>query len=326
MNVLVVGGAGYVGSVVVEELVAQGDTAIVFDNLVQGHRQAVAPEAIFVEGDMADPVALDAVFRQYPIDAVMHFAGETLVEESMTNPYRYFLKNVVHGLNLLEAMRRHKVERLIFSSTSAVYGEPETIPITEDHPQKPLNAYGESKAVFERIMLWYHRAYGLKFGALRYFNAAGASKRFGEDHRPETHLIPLVLRVALGRRESIHIFGTDYDTRDGTCIRDFTHVVDIAQAHILVLKNLDKLGYRFYNLGNGNGYTVLEVIETAREVTGARIPAFPAPRRPGDPTQLVASAELIRSELGWTPKYPELRTIIQTAWDWHRRHPEGYRE
>jgi len=326
MNVLVTGGAGYVGSVAVEELIKQGDTAIVFDNLVQGYRDAVAPEAIFVEGDLADSATLDEVFRRHPLDAVMHFAGETLVGESMTNPYRYFLKNIVYGLNLLEVMRRHKVNRFIFSSTSAVYGEPETLPITESHPQRPINAYGESKAIFERILRWYHNAYGLKFGALRYFNACGASERFGEEHCPETHLIPLVLQVALGRGECIQIFGTDYETRDGTCIRDFTHVVDIAQAHLLVLKNLDVLGCRFYNLGNGNGYTVLEVVQTAREVTGAEIPAFPAPRRLGDPTQLVASSELIKSELGWSPKHPQLRTIIETAWNWHRKYPEGYRE
>ena len=324
MKVMVVGGAGYIGSVVTEELICSGHNAVVFDNLVQGHREAVHPDALFIRGDMADVTALDAAFSAHGVDAVVHLAGETIVDESMTNPYRFFLKNVVHGLNLLEAMRQHGVKRLVFSSTSAVYGEPRQLPLVEDHSKNPSNAYGESKLIFERMLGWYDRAYGFRFGALRYFNAAGASERCGEHHNPENHLIPLVLQVALGQRESISIFGTDYDTPDGTCIRGYTHVVDLARAHILVLENLDRIGSRFYNVGTSRGYSVLEVIEAARKVTGVPIQAIPTDRRPGDVSQMVADASLIRQELGWMPEYDDIESIVRSAWEWHKKHPFGY--
>lgn len=326
MDILLTGGAGYVGSITAEELVRRGDRVIVFDNLEQGHIHAVPSGAEFVYGDLKEIAQIVIALRQWKVEAVIHLAGETVVGESMTNPYRYFLKNVIYGINLLEAMRACHVDRIVFSSTSAIYGEPLFLPITEDHPQNPINSYGESKAIFERILKWYHHSYGFKVGVMRYFNACGASDNFGEDHHPETHLLPVVLQTALGIRDKVHIFGTDYDTKDGTCVRDLTHVVDIAQAHMLTLDNLDRLGFRAYNLGNAEGYTVLDVIETARRITGVDIPAVPAPRRPGDPVKLVASAELIKRELGWSPQYPDLPMIIESAWKWHRAHPRGYSE
>lgn len=337
MKVLVIGGAGYIGSVVAEELLSQGYAVVVFDNLKQGHREAVPPEAEFVEGDLADMRRLDDTFRHYGMDAVIHMAAETVVEASMTDPKKYFQNNVVNGMNLLEVMLRYRVNKIIFSSTAAVYGEPVEIPIPETHPQAPVNSYGESKLMFEKILDWYHRAYGMRSISLRYFNAAGASKRLGEDHRPETHLIPLVLQKALNPSgRELRIFGTDYPTRDGTCVRDYIHVIDLAQAHILGLrrlaelapketKGLSGLGSKIYNLGNGDGYSVIEVIETARKVTGVDIPAVPSERRKGDPAVLVASSEKIKAELGWKPKYPELETILRSGWEWHRRHPKGYR-
>jgi len=326
MKIFVTGGAGYVGSIFLEKLTEAGHDAIVFDNLVQGHRAAFVPGVTFVHGDLADRDALDGVFRMHKIDGVVHFAGETLVGESMTNPYLYFRKIVVYGLHLLETMRSNGVRNIVFSSTSAVYGEPHEVPIQEEAAKEPLNAYGEAKHIFERILHWYDFAHGFRYAALRYFNAAGATERNGEDHDPETHLIPLVLKVALGQRECIHIFGTDYDTPDGTCIRSYTHVVDLASAHVLALENLDRIGSRCYNLGCRKGYSVHEVIEAARVVTGRDIPAIPTKRRPGDPSCLIASAELIRRELGWEPEFPDIHSIIQTAWDWHRRHPYGYGE
>lgn len=326
MKVLVTGAAGYVGSIVTEMLVEQGHTVIALDNLQQGHREAVHPEALFIKADLADRGGLDQFFRKHDLDAVMHLAAETLIADSMTDPRRFFTSNVRHGMNLLDAMLAHDVKRIVFSSTAAVYGEPHSIPITEDAPKKPLNSYGESKLMFERILDWYHRAYALRYVSLRYFNAAGASERFGEDHDPETHLIPLVLQVALGQREHVHVYGTDYDTHDGTCIRDYIHVVDLTRAHVLALEHLDGLGPRVYNLGNGDGYSVLQVIETARRITGHPIPAVPASRRPGDPARLVASAQRIRNELGWEPQYQDLGIIIESAWRWHKAHPNGYAE
>ncbi|MBI4294992.1 MAG: UDP-glucose 4-epimerase GalE [Chloroflexi bacterium] len=326
MNILVSGAAGYVGSIVVEELLRAGDTVIALDNLQQGHRQAVAPGAIFIHGDIGDTTTLEQVLRRWQIEAVMHMAAETVVEFSVTDPARFFRCNVARGLVLLDAMVKHDVSRLVFSSTAAVYGEPESPVIQESHSKTPINSYGESKLMFESMLSWYHHAYGLKYVSLRYFNAAGASQRFGEDHRPETHLIPIVLQVALGRREHIAIFGTDYPTRDGSCVRDYVHVTDIAQAHILALRNLDRLGSRAYNLGNGAGYSVIEVVEAARRVTGAPIPAVTGPRRPGDPATLVASSDLIRAELGWQPACPDLDTIVRTSWEWQKRHPDGYKE
>lgn len=326
MSILVTGAAGYVGSIVVEELIKAGETVIALDNLQQGHRQAVHPDAIFVQGDIGDAQTLDQVFQKHQIQAVMHMAAETVVEFSVTDPARFFRCNVVKGIALLDAMMRHQVGRLIFSSTAAVYGEPEAPLIDEGHSKMPINAYGESKLMFENVLAWYHRAYGLKFAALRYFNAAGASQRFGEDHKPETHLVPIVLQAALGQRKQIVIFGTDYPTRDGSCVRDYVHIADIAQAHILALRRLDKLSSATYNLGNGAGYSVIEVVEAARRVTGAAIPAVAGERRPGDPATLVASSDAARAELGWQPAYPDLDTIVRAAWEWQRRHPHGYSE
>ncbi|RKY66178.1 MAG: UDP-glucose 4-epimerase GalE [Candidatus Latescibacterota bacterium] len=324
MKVLVTGGAGYIGSVVVEQLLEGGYEVVVVDNLKQGHREAVLPGAEFYEGDFGDGELLEGIFGEHKIDAVLHFAAEAQVADSMTNPHKYFLTNVSKGLVLLEAMRAHGCDRFIFSSTAATFGEPKYTPIDEEHPQEPINAYGESKLMFEKILDWYHRAYGLKFMSFRYFNAAGASKRLGEDHRPETHLVPVVLQVALGKREHVEVYGTDYPTKDGTPVRDYIHVLDLARAHILGLEKLDSFPDGKYNLGNGEGFTVLEVIETAEEVTGKKIPYRPAPRRPGDPAVLVASSRRAARELGWEPEFPELKEIIRSAWEWHRGHPEGY--
>jgi UDP-glucose 4-epimerase len=325
MNILVTGGAGYIGSIVSEELVRRGDRVIVFDNLYTGHRQAVPPEATFVYGDLADRAAVRAVFERFAIEAVMHFASYTLVGESVAHPFMYLGENVTNGLNLLQEAVEHGVRRFILSSTANLFDDPLRMPIDEDERIVPGSPYGESKHILERILHWLDRIYGLRYAALRYFNAAGASPsgERGEDHAVETHLIPLVLQVALGQRQSITIFGDDYPTRDGTCVRDYIHVTDLAQAHILALEALDG-GSRTYNLGNGQGFTVSEVIETCRQVTGHPIPAQVGPRRSGDPAVLVASSERIRRELGWSPRYPDLRTIVEHAWEWHRRHPHGY--
>jgi len=333
MKILVTGGAGYIGSIVAEELIRQGDQVTVFDNLSQGHWAAVNPQAEFVRGDLADPQALTDLFARPGFDAVMHFASHTLVGESVRQPLKYVGDNVANGLNLLRAMVEHGVHRFILSSTANLFGQPERMPIAEDERIVPGSPYGESKFILERILYWLDRTHGLRYAALRYFNAAGATVERGEDHDPETHLIPLILRVALGQRDRVEVYGTDYPTRDGTCVRDYIHVLDLAQAHILALRALDddsqkgrKEGGRVYNLGNGQGYTVREVIETARQVTGHPIPAVDSPRRPGDPAELVASSEKIRRELGWLPRYPDLRDIVQSAWNWHRAHPSGYRD
>ena len=323
MRILVTGGAGYIGSIVTETLVAEGDEVIVFDNLSQGHRAAVHPKAHFVEGDLKDVAAVDALFDEFQPEAVMHFASNTLVGESMENPFLYVGDNVTNGLNLIRSAVEHGVRRFILSSTANLFDQPERIPIDETERIVPGSPYGESKFILERILHWMDRIYGFRYAALRYFNAAGATKERGEDHHPETHLIPLVLQVALGQREKLYIFGDDYPTRDGTPVRDYIHVSDLAQAHILALRSLDK-GSRTYNLGNGQGFTVKEVIETARAITGHPIPAEVTARRPGDPAVLIAGSEAIRRDLGWEPRYPDLHTIIQTAWDWHRSHPHGY--
>ena len=323
MNVLVVGGAGYIGSVTVERLQAAGLKPIVFDNLTKGHRAAVPPGVPFVQGDMSDRAALDALFAAHSVDAVMHFAALSLVGESVEHPARYFGNNVAGGLVLLDAMRAAGVKKLVFSSTAAVYGEPERWPIEEDFPHQPTNPYGESKLAFEKALKWYERAYGLRYAALRYFNACGATARVGEDHDPETHLIPLVLQVAQGKRPHIGIFGEDYPTLDGTCVRDYIHVVDLADAHIKALSVLDIRSVT-YNLGNGTGFSVKQVIEAARRVTGHAIPAQVQPRRAGDPAVLVASSARIREELGWVPQKPDIETIIADAWAWHQAHPQGY--
>jgi UDP-glucose 4-epimerase len=323
MRVLVTGGAGYIGSVVTEELIRQGDHVSVYDNLSQGHRAAVHPQAEFVFGDLCDRQALSATFSAGRFDAIMHFASRTLVGESMEEPFKYLGDNVVNGLNLFRTAIEHGVHRIILSSTANLFDQPERIPITEGEKIVPGSPYGESKLILERILHWLDRLHDLRYAALRYFNAAGATEERGEDHDPETHLIPLVLQVALGRRDTIGVFGSDYPTRDGTCVRDYIHVLDLAQAHILALKALDD-GSRVYNLGNGRGYTVREVIETAREVTGLRIEAVDVPRRPGDPPELVAASEKACRELGWEPRYADLEDIVRTAWEWHRAHPQGY--
>jgi UDP-glucose 4-epimerase len=323
VKILVTGGAGYIGSIVVEQLIQAGEPVVVFDNLSQGHRAAVHPDAIFVEGDLADRVAVDALLKEHQPDAIMHFASHTLVGESMESPFRYLGENVTNGLNLLQAAVQHGVRRFILSSTANLFDAPERMPIDERERIVPGSPYGESKHILERMLYWLDRIYDFRHAALRYFNAAGASAERGEDHHPELHIIPIVLNVALGKRDKVLIFGDDYPTRDGTCVRDYIHVIDLAQAHILALRALDR-GSCVYNLGNGQGFTVKEVIETAREITGHPIPAEVGPRRPGDPAVLIASSDTIRRDLGWEPQYPNLRDIMESAWKWHRAHPNGY--
>jgi UDP-glucose 4-epimerase len=325
MKILVTGGAGYIGSIVVEELIGQGDDVVVFDNLYFGHREAVHPEATFVEGDLADRAAVAALFDAHGFQAIMHFASHTLVGESMEHPFKYLGENITNGLNLLQEAVHHGLRKFILSSTANLFDEPERMPIDETERTVPGSPYGESKNILERMLFWLDRVYGFRYATLRYFNAAGASPtgERGEDHDPETHLIPLVLQVALGQRDQVTIFGDDYPTRDGTCVRDYVHVTDLAQAHILALKALGN-GSRTYNLGNGQGFTVKEVIEMARQATGHPIPAVIGPRRPGDPAVLIASSERIKQDLGWKPQFPELRAIIETAWKWHSTHPHGY--
>lgn len=316
MNVLVTGGAGYVGSAVVEGLVEAGHRVVVIDNLQQGHREAVHPQAEFVLGDIRDRAMLREVVTRDRVDAVMHMAAETVVEYSMTDPRRHFDTNVGGGLVLLGAMLEHGVDRIIFSSTAAVYGEPQRIPIDEDHPTNPINAYGESKLMFEKVLGWYGRAYGLKHVSMRYFNAAGATERVGEDHNPETHLIPNVLRASMDPTKPIRIFGTDYPTPDGTCIRDYVHVADIAAAHILALARLDEISGGAFNLGNSRGHSVLEIVETGRQVTGRDIAVVYGARRAGDPARLLASSRRVTDQLGWRPRFAEPRSMIESAWRW----------
>ena len=315
MNVLVTGGAGYVGSVVADGLLKAGHQVIVIDNLQQGHREAVPKRAEFVPADICEVGALDAVFRQVHIDAVAHMAAETVVEYSTTDPKRYFVTNIVGGVNLLNVMIQHNVRRIVFSSSAAVYGEPRATPIEEHHPKEPINAYGLSKLQFEQIMAWYATAYGLRHVSFRYFNAAGATDLLGEDHRPETHLIPNVLKAALNGTP-ISVFGTDYPTKDGSCVRDYVHVSDIAAAHILALEKIDALKSGAFNLGNGQGYSVLDVIQAIRKVTGIQIKTALAGRRAGDPAVLVASSGRAMTDLGWSPRFPELESIIDSAWRW----------
>jgi len=324
MKVLVTGGAGYIGSVGVHVLVEEGYEVVVVDNLSQGHRAAVHDQATFVEGDLRDRAFVDSVLAEHTPDAVMHFASKSLVGESMEEPFLYLGDNVRAGVNLMEAAVENGVERFILSSTANLFGTPEEIPIDEEEEINPGSPYGESKFILERNLHWLDQLDALRFASLRYFNAAGAaSPDLGEDHDPETHLIPIVLEVALGQRDMIEIFGDDYDTRDGTCVRDYIHVLDLAQAHILALEALDDQS-RVYNLGNGDGYSVREVIRTARSVTGAEIPSRVGDRRPGDPPELIASSEKIRTELGWSPDYASLEAIIESAWEWHQKHPQGY--
>ena len=323
---LVVGGAGYIGSHVVKELIAAGHEVIVLDDLSKGHREAVAAGA-FLEGDLGDHVLLDRIFSEQRIDCVMHFAAYSLVGESVEDPLAYYDNNTGKTARLLTAMKVHGVLRFILSSTAAVYGEPEQIPISENASLDPTNPYGKSKLFIEKILEDCDRAYGLKFTALRYFNAAGAdeSGEIGEDHELETHLIPLVLEVALGKRTHIDIYGTDWGTRDGTCVRDYVHVTDLGDAHILAAQRLmDGGSSAVYNLGCEKGYSVKEIVEVARKVTGHPIPVREAGRRPGDPERLVASSEKIKSELGWKPRFDDPEKIVATAWNWHRNHPGGF--
>lgn len=324
MRVLVTGGAGYIGSVVVAELIRAGHTVTVYDNLARGHRAAVHPAATFVHGDVGDRAGLERLFRAGSFEAVLHFAAFIEAGESMRHPTLYFQNNTANALTLLSTMLEHGVQRFVFSSTAAVYGDPAYTPIDEDHPLNPVNVYGASKLMVEQMLAWFHQLHGLGYAALRYFNAAGAAPPLGEDHRPETHLIPVILQVALGQRDCLELYGTDYPTRDGTCVRDYIHVTDLASAHVLALEALRPGEQRIYNLGNGRGFTNREVIEAARQVTGRPIPVREAPRRPGDPATLVASSDRIRRELGWAPRHPNLEEIIASAWAWRQKHPRGY--
>ena len=324
MNVLVTGGAGYVGSVVVEVLLREKFNVVIADSLVEGHRSAVPADITFIKTDIGDRTVLKKAFTDHKIDAVIHMAGETLVSKSMTHPQDYFIVNVSKGIELLEAMRESGVKRIIFSSTAALFGNPEFTPITEDHPTNPINAYGRSKLMFEQMLEWYNKAHKLNYVCLRYFNAAGATTEHGEHHPIETHLIPIVLQAALKQREYVNILGTDYDTRDGTCIRDYIHVEDLAAVHVEALRRMDDTGPQKLNLGNGEGYSVREVIEAAREITGHPIPAREADRRPGDPAVLVASSERMHRLLKVKPRYPGIKQIVEAAWKWHSQHPNGY--
>ena len=326
MRILVTGGAGYIGSVVAEELIKLGLDVVVYDNLSKGHREALVPGIDLVQADLHDRDRLRATLDEYHVNAVIHMAASSLVGESCVDPGKYYHNNMVAGLVLLDEMTKAGIRHIVFSSTAATYGEPELQPINENAPTNPTNPYGETKLAFERAMRWYDAAYGLRYASLRYFNAAGATEHCGEDHDPESHLIPIALQVASGKRKQVEIFGDDYPTPDGTCVRDYIHVVDLARAHILALQALSK-GSAIYNLGcGGAGYSVREVIETVREVTGRDIPVQVGPRRAGDPPTLIASSDKIKSELGWQPQYQDLRVIVESAWRWSQAHGEGYLE
>ncbi|MDP4143753.1 MAG: UDP-glucose 4-epimerase GalE [Bacillota bacterium] len=327
MAILVCGGAGYIGSHMVAELLKEGEEVVILDNLQSGYKEAVIGGKLYI-GDLRDRAVLDKVFTENQIDSVIDFAANSLVGESMIEPLKYFNNNIVSVMTLLEAMRDHKVKYIVFSSTAATYGEPESIPILEDDKTNPTNPYGESKLAVEKILKWCDAAYDIKHTVLRYFNACGAhvSGKIGEAHNPETHLIPLILQAALGKREKIVIFGDDYDTEDGTCIRDYIHVTDLANAHLLALRRMKNGGEStIYNLGNGTGFSVKEVIEVARKVTDREIKSEVQGRRPGDPAKLVASSKKAIEELGWNPQYASIECIIETAWNWHKNHLNGYK-
>ncbi len=325
MRILVTGGAGYIGSFTVHRLLADGHTVTVYDNLSAGHRAAV-PAGVLRVGDLADADRLDHLLAVERIEAVIHFAGSCYVGESVTNPATYYRNNVGHALTLLERVRRHGVKRVVFSSTCATYGIPDAVPIAEDHPQRPVSPYGNTKLAAERLLADYAPAYGIGYAALRYFNAAGASAdgTRGEHHTPETHLLPLALQVALGQRPHLSVFGTDYDTPDGTCVRDYVHVEDLAEAHALALGAIVPGVGKVWNVGTGTGSSVREVIRTCEEVSGRAIAVKEGPRRPGEPPALVATGDRIRRDLGWSPQFPTLRQIVETAWAWHRKNPKGY--
>jgi UDP-glucose 4-epimerase len=325
MGVLVTGGAGYIGSVTVEHLIARGEKVVVLDNLVYGHRAAVSEDVSFYEGNIGDKELVARILSEHEVDSCMHFSAYAYVGESVEQPAKYFQNNFVETLHLLDALRAGDVKHFIFSSTCATYGVPQRIPIDERHPQWPINPYGWSKLMVEQALDAYDTAYGLKYVALRYFNAAGASETHGEDHDPETHLIPLVLKAALGKIPKVSVFGNDYDTPDGTAVRDYIHVSDLSSAHLLALDRLRSgKDSECINLGNGNGYSVKQVIETAKKVTGRDVPFENAPRRAGDPPQLVGDSQKAREVLGWKPQFAELEKIIESAWRWHQRHPNGY--
>lgn len=328
MTILVLGGAGYIGSHTVYELIDNGEDVVIIDNLLTGHEEAVHPKARFYKGDIRDKEFLDSVFKKEKIDAVIHFAASSLVGESMEKPLKYYDNNLCGTKILLDSMVEHGIDKIVFSSTAAVYGEPERIPILETDKTEPTNTYGETKLSMEKMFKWVGKAHGLRYVSLRYFNACGAhvSGKIGEDHNPESHLIPLILQVPNGKREFISIFGEDYQTEDGTCIRDYIHVTDLAQAHILAVKYLQNGGESdIFNLGNGIGFSVKEVIETARKVTQNAIPAKVTPRRAGDPAKLIASSDKAKKVLGWKPQHAELDEIISTAWNWHKNHPDGFK-
>ena len=327
MNILVTGGAGYIGSHVVEELQKSGFTPIVYDNLSTGHAAAVPGDVQLVEGDIHDVTFTRHIMEQFNIDAVMHFAASSLVGESMENPAKYYFNNVEGSLHLLEAMRGAGVDRMVFSSTAAVYGEPEQVPINENSRLNPTNVYGRTKLMIEKMLADYDMAYEMRYVALRYFNAAGASLsgKIGEDHNPESHLIPLVLKTAQGVRSQVAVFGTDYSTADGTCVRDYIHVCDLAKAHVLALQHLMRGGAsRVYNLGSENGFSVRQIIDSAKKVTGVDFTVVEEERRAGDPAVLIASSAKIRQELGWVPEHSSVQEVISTAWQWHQQHPHGY--
>lgn len=327
MAILVAGGAGYIGSHMVKDLIEHGEDVVVADNLSTGHRDAINPKAKFYEGDIRDRKFLDKIFDNEDITAVVHFAAFSIVPESMSKPLKYFDNNTGGMITLLEAMRDHDIKYIVFSSTAATYGVPEHMPIKETDPQNPINPYGLSKLMMEKMMAWADKAYGIKFVALRYFNVAGAAPdgTIGEDHGPETHLVPIILQVAQGKRKELSIFGDDYDTPDGTNVRDYVHVMDLADAHILAIKYLEAGNKsNAFNLGSSTGFSNKQMLEAAREVTGKPIPAKMAPRRPGDPDSLVAASEKARTILGWDPKYDDVHDIIATAWKWHSTHPKGY--
>jgi UDP-glucose 4-epimerase len=318
MRVLVTGGAGYIGSVVADHLLRAGHSVTVLDNLSKGHREAVPAQAEFILADTGDQPAIDRLFEQGRFDAVMHFAASIEAGESVVHPEKFFDNNSVRTLTLLQAVLKYSVPRFVMSSTAAVYGEPRRTPIMEDDPLEPTNAYGESKLIVERMLLWFQRVHGLCYASLRYFNAAGATAERGEAHDPETHLIPLILQVPLGQRKAISIYGTDYPTKDGTCVRDYIHVDDLAAAHLLALDALEEHPQLIGNLGSGTGFSVHEVIEVARKVTGHEIPVVEAPRRGGDPAVLIASSEKIRRVLGWNPQQSDIESIVRSAWEWHK--------
>ena len=324
MNVLVTGGAGYIGSATAQALLRAGHSVTVIDSLIKGHRAAVPDKAKFIQADLAEQDTIKSIPTGQAFDAVMHFAAFIEAGESMRDPGKFFENNLFNSLRLIEIAVAAGIKKIVLSSTAGVYASSDE-PLKEDHPLGPTSVYGQTKLMVEQGLEWYRQTFGLHYAALRYFNAAGALPNHGEDHQPESHLIPLVLRVALGQRESIHIFGSDYPTPDGTCIRDYIHIADLVSAHLLALEALNTSERLIYNLGNGTGYSVLEVIETARQVTGHPIPAVEAPRRAGDAARLVASSDRIRRELGWEPKIPDLKDIIASAWEWHRTHPQGYK-